>query len=86
VPRKEGGIARAVGDYHSKITDIATILLTEFRGLFGEDLMTGSLPCDQDAVNERCCNDCIVHFMIEIYAFVTSLCGDLYLLYDMFMW
>ena len=58
VPHKEGGVQRAVNDYHQKTGEIASVLLTEFRELFGEEVASGAMSEDQDAVNERCITLC----------------------------
>ena len=54
VPRREGGVQRAVTDYHKKTGEIASILLSEFRELFGEEVAKGPLSDTQEDVNERC--------------------------------
>ena len=53
VPHKEGGVQRAVNGYHQKTEEIASVLLTEFRELFGEEVASGAMSEDQGAVNER---------------------------------
>ncbi len=42
-----------MSDFHKKTGDIASVLLTEFRELFGGEVASGALSEDQDAVNER---------------------------------
>lgn len=53
VPRREGGVKQAVTDYHQKTGEIASVLLSEFRELFGKEVASGTLSTDQEAVNER---------------------------------
>ncbi|XP_032222365.2 cilia- and flagella-associated protein 70 [Nematostella vectensis] len=51
--RKTGGAKKAVEDYHGQVATIANSLLEEFRQMFGGDLMKGSLPENNEAINHR---------------------------------
>ncbi len=53
VPHRVGGVQRAVSDFHQKTGDIASVLLTEFRELFGDEVASGTLSEDQEAIDER---------------------------------
>ncbi|XP_022809680.1 cilia- and flagella-associated protein 70-like [Stylophora pistillata] len=51
--RKTGGSKKAVEDFHGQLTAVANSLLEEFRQMYGDDLLKGSLPQSNDAMDQR---------------------------------
>lgn len=51
--RKTGGSKKAVEDFHGQLTTVANSLLEEFRQMYGDDLLKGSLPQSNDAMDQR---------------------------------
>ena len=54
IPRQVGGAERAVLEFHSQTANIASMLLDQFRELYGKDLSEdGALDDSQKAIDER---------------------------------